>query len=187
MMILKSKEAVESIRAGGVIAYPTEAVYGLGCDPFNEKAVMKLLALKSRPVNKGLILISDCFETLKSCINLDKLSEEQIKRVLDTWPGPFTWIFPASEKVPKWIKGDFESIALRVIQHPVATPLCRALGIPLVSTSANVATLEPARSVEAVLDQFPEGLEGVLEGEVDINRMPSEIREVLTGAVLRLG
>lgn len=185
-MMLRLDEAVACLKAGGVIAYPTEAVFGLGCSPLDEKAVMKVLALKSRPVEKGLILIADTFERLKPYIDLENLSEAQIQAALDTWPGPFTWVFPASSQVPTWIKGSFDSVAIRVIQHTVATPLCEAFGEPLVSTSANKAGEEPARDVAKVLEQFPKDLEGILAGVVDPLRAPSQIRDVRTGVAFRL-
>lgn len=184
-MILNLEQAVQCVRSGAVIAYPTEAVYGLGCDPLNELAVMKLLGLKSRSVHKGLILISDSFESLKPYLNIALLSNSQLQAALDTWPGPFTWVFPASSLVPTWIKGEFNSIAVRVTGHGIASELCRTLGMPLVSTSANINGALPARSTIQVLEQFPEGLEGILIGELDLNRGPSEIRDIQTGAALR--
>lgn len=185
MMMLTFEEALKCLQSGKVIAYPTEAVYGLGCSPLNETAVMKLLALKARSVHKGLILISDEFKNLEPYVDQSVITNEQIQAALDTWPGPYTWVFPASALVPSWIKGDFDSVAIRVIQHPVATPLCRAFGMPLVSTSANKAGFDPARTITEVLDQFPEGLEGILEGPVDRTKMPSKMRDVRTQAILR--
>ena len=184
-MILTIKEAVECVKSGGVIAYATEAVYGLGCDPLNEAAVMKILALKSRTVDKGLILIADRFEVLKPYVNMTLLTAEQIQAALFTWPGPFTWVFPASDLVPVWIKGGFDSIAIRVAHHPVVCELCQLLGMPLVSTSANINGALPARSTLQVLEQFPSGLGGIVVGELDLNRGPSEIRDIQTGALLR--
>lgn len=184
-MILSLEKAIQCVQSGGVIAYPTEAVYGLGCDPLNESAVMRLLSLKSRPVHKGLILISDTFESLKPYLDLAILTLEQLEEAFKTWPGPFTWVFPASSLVPSWIKGDFDSIAVRVTQHSIAAQLCRSLGFPLVSTSANINGELPARSTIQVLEQFPEGLEGIVVGELDLNRGPSEIRDIQTGAILR--
>lgn len=183
---LKIEQVAQCLHKGGVIAYPTEAVYGLGCAPLNQAAVMKVLALKSRPIHKGLILLSDNFESLKPYLNLTVLSQAQLNAALQTWPGPYTWLFPASNLVPPWIKGDFLSVAIRVTAHPIAAQLCRAFGGPIVSTSANVSGASPARNIQQVMEQFPQGLDGIIEGELDLKRGPSEIRDVQTGLVLRV-
>lgn len=186
LMNLTLEKAVQHLQAGKVIAYPTEAVYGLGCAPLNEAAVMKILDLKSRPVHKGLILISYDFESLAPYLNLEVLTQTQVNSALASWPGPYTWLFPVSKLVPRWIKGDFSSVAVRVIAHPIAAQLCHLFGGPIVSTSANVSGALPARDVQQILEQFPQGLEGILEGELDLKRGPSQMRDVQTGVVLRI-
>ncbi|MCK4840290.1 MAG: threonylcarbamoyl-AMP synthase [Methylococcales bacterium] len=133
---LKIRQAIHKIHAGEVIAYPTEAVYGLGCDPLNEEAVLNLLALKKRDIDKGLILIASSLSQLEPYLQLN----EQIKlKVQATWPGPVTWIIPAQTWVPQWLTGQHSSLAVRVTAHPVARLLCETLGGPLVSTSANTS------------------------------------------------
>ena len=127
---------------GGVIAYPTEAVWGLGCDPWNEAAVDRLLALKNRPVHKGLILVADEIEQFDFL--LEDLPEIWQERLATSWPGPNTWLVPHQDRLPEWVTGAHDSVALRVSNHPLVRALCRLTG-PLISTSANPAGRPAAR------------------------------------------
>lgn len=176
-------QAIQTLRQGGIIAYPTEAVYGLGCDPNNEQAVQRLLLLKQRPVNKGLILIAATLEQLAPY--LAPIPPQRMQEVLATWPGPVTWIFPASPQTPAWIRGQYRSVAVRVTAHPIAKQLCLAFDSPLVSTSANQSQSPPAKSPQEVRAMFPEGIEVIIEGELGGLSKPTEIRDVLSGKVWR--
>ncbi|HEY7883889.1 MAG TPA: Sua5/YciO/YrdC/YwlC family protein, partial [Cellvibrionaceae bacterium] len=120
------RRAAAMLAAGGVVAYPTEAVWGLGVDPANPQAVQRLLALKGRPRHKGLILLAANTEQLAPW--LLGLSAEQQQRLADTWPGPVTWLLPNRGIASPWVTGDFTSVALRVTDHPLAGALCRAFG-----------------------------------------------------------
>ncbi|HAB87155.1 MAG TPA: tRNA threonylcarbamoyladenosine biosynthesis protein RimN, partial [Pseudomonas sp.] len=111
------QQVARVVRAGGVIAYPTEAVWGVGCDPWDEDAVLRLLALKERPVEKGLILIADTVEQFDFL--LDDLPERWLDRLAGTWPGPNTWLVPHRGRLPEWITGRHDSVALRVTDHPL--------------------------------------------------------------------
>jgi len=174
------------LQQGAVIAYPTEAVFGLGCDPDSESAVTTLLALKKRPVAKGLILIAADYAQLLPYIDDDALSDEQRKRMLAVWPGPVTWVVPAREKTPRWLTGRFDSLAVRVSNHSDVQSLCREFGKPLVSTSANLTGLEPCRTAEEVHQQFGPQFP-VLTGMTGGRQNPSEIRDVVTGELIRQG
>ena len=140
----KLRTAARQLRYGRVIAYPTEAVYGLGCDPTNIDAVQSVLDIKGRPAAKGLILIGADFEQLLPYIDLEGIRD--LPRVLDTWPGPVTWIIKARPDVPAWLRGAHDSVAVRVTAHPLAARLAKTFGKPLVSTSANPSGRPPARS-----------------------------------------
>ncbi|HJU41098.1 MAG TPA: Sua5/YciO/YrdC/YwlC family protein, partial [Tahibacter sp.] len=129
-------QAVAVLRRGGIVAYPTEAVYGLGCDPFNAEALERVFAAKRRPSARGVLLIASDFAQIEPLIDRSVASAASIERALATWPGPHTWIFPRSDKVPEWIARGHAGVALRVTAHPLAAQLCRAFGGPLVSTSA---------------------------------------------------
>jgi len=176
-------EAVRALRQGGVIAYPTEAVYGLGCDPANNQAVQKLLEIKQRDREKGLILIAAEFGQLTPFLaELDVSLKEQ---VFKTWPGPVTWLWPARSGVTTLLRGEHATIAIRVTDHPLAAQLCREFGGALVSTSANLSGNPPAQNSEQLRAQFEDQLDYVLEGEVGGLTKPSQIRDVLSGRILR--
>ena len=183
---LDAKAAAHALRSGGVIAYPTEAVWGLGCDPRDEGATLRLLALKQREVGKGLILIAADEAQLAPFVDFDALSESQCAAVRATWPGPNTWIVPASHDAPRWITGEHDGIAVRVTAHPGVIALCRAFGGAIVSTSANRAGM-PAATTFADLDPaVVAGADAVLEGETGGLDRPSAIRDARSGAVLRV-
>lgn len=165
----KATPAIEniivSLNKGEVIAYPTEAVFGLGCDPDSEQAVNKLLELKQRPWEKGLILIADNYEQLKDYVDDSQLTDEQKQTMFASWPGPVTWVIPAKSSTPKWLTGRFDTLAVRVTDHGLVKELCREYGKPLVSTSANLSGQEPCRTTNEVLEQF-KGSIPVLDGMV---------------------
>jgi L-threonylcarbamoyladenylate synthase len=175
--------AARAVRAGGVIAYPTEAVYGLGCDPLNPAAVERLLALKRRPVAKGLILIAADFSQLEPF--LAPLDAAARKTLHATWPGPVTWLVPARAETPGWLRGAHDTLAVRVTDHPVAAALCRACGHALVSTSANLSGHPPARSALGVRLQFADRLDYVLNGPLGGLRRPTESRDLKSGQTRR--
>lgn len=177
---------LKQLQQSAVIAYPTEAVFGLGCDPDSEIAVMALLSLKRRPVDKGLILIAADYQQLVPYIADEQLTEEQKERMFSRWPGPVTWVLPARTDTPDWLTGRFSSLAVRVTDHPDVVQLCGKFGKPLVSTSANLSGLSPCRNVDEVLTQFGADFP-VLRGETGGRLNPSEIRDVLTGELIRQG
>ncbi len=171
------------MRAGGIIAYPTEAVFGLGCDPDCEDAVEHLLTLKQRPQHKGLILIAADAAALEPY--LARVPHSWRRRALASWPGPNTWIWPAAADTPRWLRGKHAGIAVRVTAHPLSAALCRAAGGVLVSTSANLAGHPPARSEIAVRRAFGSGVERIVHGALGGQSRPSTIRDLTTGRVLR--
>lgn len=176
--------ALRIIRQGGVIAYPTEAVFGLGCAAHCESAVHRILALKSRKPDRGLILVGAHVEQLAGLVVLDGLERKQ--EILDSWPGPVTWILPAKPGVPAWLTGKSRGLAVRISAHPQIRALCQKSGL-LVSTSANPARCQPARSVNRVRAYFADSLDYILPGEVDLQAKPSEIRDAMSGRVVRSG
>jgi L-threonylcarbamoyladenylate synthase len=175
--------AREVIHAGGLIAYPTEAVYGLGCHPLDRDAVARLLKLKQRPQEKGLILIADCPEALYPY--LGKIPQQAWQRVVESWPGPNTWVIPAAEETPAWLSGKFDSIAVRVTDQPIAAALCRAAGTPLVSTSANLSQRPPARTPLQVRTRCGLGVDLVIHGKTGGLARPTAIRDALKETLIR--
>ncbi|MFO7640914.1 MAG: L-threonylcarbamoyladenylate synthase [Candidatus Competibacteraceae bacterium] len=185
MSELRVRAGARVVRAGGLIAYPTEAVYGLGCDPRNERAVRRLLALKRRSPRKGLILIAADFAQLAPY--LQPLTPTDRAQLNATWPGPYTWLIPARPEVPRWLRGQFDTLAVRVTAHPLAAALCRTCGHPLVSTSANYSGRPPARTALAVRRQLGGNIDALLSGPTGGAAKPTEIRELRTGRRVRSG
>jgi len=183
---LSLAEAITALRTGGVIAYPTEGVWGLGCDPRNEAAVLRLLAIKQRTLDKGLILVAAQLEQLRPFLDIAALPADRLAEVLATWPGPHTWVLPAAAATPRWITGTHDSVAMRISAHPQVVSLCNAFGGALVSTSANLAG-QPAPSAREALDPALVGLvDGVTEGETGGLSSPTGIRDALSGRTLRV-
>jgi L-threonylcarbamoyladenylate synthase len=181
--LLSSVEAARCLHDGGVIAYPTEAVFGLGCDPHNEQAVRRILHLKDRPASAGLILIGADYEHFRPFIG--DVSDDLRGRAMAAWPGPVTWLFPRAAAVPDWLAGRHPTIALRLTAHPVCRQICTAFGGAIVSTSANPGGSDPARSAEQVRAYFQDSLCGIVAGELGQQDNPSEIRDLASGRVLR--
>ena len=179
------EDAAAALRAGGVVAYPTEAVYGLGCDPENHAAFDRLFAIKRRPPTQGVLLIAADFAQVERYIDLAALPPDALQRATSTWPGPNTWIFPRSAFTPSWLAGAHSGIALRVTAHPLAAELCRAFGGALVSTSANRHGEAPARTAQAVRDAFGGEIDVVLNGSVGGLERPTPIRDAISGDTVR--
>ena len=186
MSRLTPETAARLLQAGGVIAYPTEGVWGLGCDPRAEAAVLRLLDIKQRDVAKGLILIASTEAQLAPFVDLDALDAARLAEVRASWPGANTWIVPASPDAPAWIRGAHAGIAVRVSAHPGVIALCEAFGGALVSTSANRAGDPPPRQLHALDAAVRAGVDGVLDGETGGLARPTPIRDAATGAELRL-
>lgn len=176
--------ARRTVLGGGVIAYPTEAVWGLGCDPWDQDAVMRLLELKQRPVAKGVILVASSVEQVRFL--LDPLPESLRREAERHWPGPVTCLLPdVHGQIPEWVRGRHGSIAVRVSDHPVVRALCEATGMPLVSTSCNPAGRQPARYIWQVRRYFADRVDWIVPGALGGNRKPSRIIDIVSGQQLR--
>ncbi len=181
------QKSVQALEAGGVIAYPTEAVFGLGCDPDNQDAVSSLLNIKQRPIEKGLILIAAEIAQLTDYVDFDLVPQHILEQVKASWPGPFTWIMPAKKSIGFWITGKFDTVAVRVSKHPSVSQLCMAYGKPITSTSANLTGLAPCLNEAQVNAQLGEKLGYILPGEIGGLDNPTQIRDALTGKIIRQG
>lgn len=176
------REAVRRIAAGGIIAYPTETVYGLGCDPFNGAAVLRLLDLKHRNIDHGVILIACNLAQLEPL--LLPLAPAIRKRISARQGVPVTWTLPCAAEVPVWLRGRHTTLAVRITGHPVASALCERWNGPLVSTSANIHGHLPATNALGIYNIFNGALDYVLHGECGSGHA-STIRDGITGKVLR--
>ena len=175
--------ALAALRAEGVVACPTEAVWGLSCDPDSDSAVCRLLALKNRPVAKGLILVAGSISQLDFLLH--DLADSQRAALGASWPGPFTWLVPHRGRVQPWVCGEHDTVALRVSDHPVVRELCLAWGGPLVSTSANPAGCQPPVASFQVHRYFGRQLDHILPGAVGDAGRPTVIKDVVSGKVIR--
>lgn len=179
---LRIRRIVQYLRQGQIIAYPTEAVYGLGCDPLNQQSVLELLRLKQRPVEKGLILIASDIRQLEPYVVLDNTIRN---KVTSTWPGPVTWVIPTRPGVPEWLTGNHQTLAVRVTAHPLAKMLCDQFDSPLVSTSANLTGKRPACSAIKVRKDFLRLGVHVLTGKLGDQTQTSSIFDAVSGQRLR--
>ena len=170
---------VKSLHSGEVIAYPTEGVWGLGCDPCSKEAISKLLKLKGRSEAKGLILIGSSLKQFSQFVEIDKYKE----KLLEKWPGPHTWLVPPKEGISKLIIGDNENIALRLSSHKEVVELCEEFNGALISSSANKENSPTLGSAEQIQDVFPKIK--VLRGNLGGLNQPSKIQDLITGQVIR--
>ena len=182
-MEVNVEKAVELLKKGGVIAYPTEAVFGFGCDPLNQTSLQRILEIKSREPSKGLILVAGELSQLLPFIDVDKVPATVWAELDKLWPGPFTFIMPCSPLVPELLSGGRPTIAVRVSAHKTVRQLCALAGIAIVSTSCNRSGLEPLRTVAEVEQEFGAIVDGVVKGQVGVNLNPTEIRDAVTGNV----
>ncbi len=181
------EQAIEALKSGNVIAYPTEGVFGVGCDPDNLDAIRKLLALKQRSVDKGLILIAASYEQILPYIDESALDKSRLDTIKASWPGAITWVMPVSSVTSQLVSGQFQSVAVRVTAHPLVQKLCLEFGKPITSTSANLSGMPPCMSVAEVRQQLASKNIVILEGETGGRSKPSEIRDAVSLKVLRQG
>jgi L-threonylcarbamoyladenylate synthase len=177
------RQGTTALHCGGVIACPTEAVWGLSCDPFNEIAVARLLDLKNRPLRKGVILVVASMSQLDWLLR--GLSASQRARLELSWPGPTTWLIPHNDRVPGWIHGDHDTVAVRVSAHPIVAALCRCWGGALVSSSANPSGAQPALHAFQVRRYFGDRLDYVVPGALGGADRPSAIKHLVSDEVVR--
>ena len=182
MTPFKLCRAAQILKAGGIVACPTEAVYGLSCDPLQQSAVKRLLAIKHRDVGKGLILVASAIEQIPSFVTIPDIRRAAI---LQSWPGPVTWLLPATTAAPAWIRGDHDTIAMRITAHPLMAALCEAFGHCLVSTSANLSGLPPAKSALQVQQQLGKQIDLILHADTGTSLKPTIIRDALSGKIIR--
>jgi L-threonylcarbamoyladenylate synthase len=181
----RTNHLVSLVRKGGVIAYPTEGVWGLGCLPESLPAVTRILGLKDRSWEQGLILVGASIEQFYPY--LVGLSSDALDELHSVWPGPVTYLLPDNGYCPLWIKGKHNTVALRVSDHPVVKGLCDRLASPLVSTSANPAGRIPARNSLQVRKYFPSGIDIIVHGNLGGYGGASEVRNLVTGSIVRGG
>jgi len=179
------KQAAEVFSLGGVIAYPTEAVFGLGCDPDNKLAVQKILTIKQRPSHKGLILLAANYSQLLPYIDDNAISEDDRLKLLSRWPDAITQVLPANKNISPLLCGDFNSIAVRITAHADVVALCKQTNKAIVSTSANLAGENPAKTWQEVEEQLGDKIDFIIKGNTSGLLKPSIIINGLTGKIIR--
>lgn len=179
------RRAVNVLRRGGIIAYPTEGVWGLGCDPFDRLAVEALLRIKGRSVKKGLILVGASPEQFAGATQY--LNDKQRQQLLSKQSHPVTWLVPNHGFAPQWITGKHNSVAIRISDHPLVSALCRRYGAPLVSTSANPQGRRSACTQLQVRRYFGGKLNYIVPGKTlaSMTGTTSEIRDIVTNKTIR--
>lgn len=180
-----SLNAVSAYLDGKVIAYPTEAVFGLGCDPDNIKAIKNLLSLKKRCATKGLILLASDFSQLKPYVDTSSFTDELLSDILARWPDGITQVMPANKSISAYLTGKFETIAVRITSQPDVVALCNAVNKPIISTSANLSGDEEAKTWQQVSEKLGEHVDYIIQGETLGFTQPSKIMNAITGEVYR--
>ncbi|MPV86047.1 L-threonylcarbamoyladenylate synthase [Ostreibacterium oceani] len=177
-------DAVTIIRQAGVICYPTEGVWGLGCDPQSPSAIQKLLQAKSRPADKGLILVASQFSQIEPYITINAVQRSQLD---DLWPGFVTCLLPKSSNCPALVTGNHETIAIRISEHPIIVALCDALNAPLISTSANISGKPPVANLNEAKQVFAQWVEYFIDAPLGGHAKPSQIVDLTknTPVILR--
>lgn len=165
----------------GVIAYPTEGVYGLGCLPGSIEAVARILRMKKRDPAMGLVLIASRLEQLDPWIDRQTLTGN----LESSLEHPVTWVVRAAPDLPYWISGKHSGVAVRITQHSTAAALCDAVDSALISTSANQSGRQPARNTYVLRRQFDDLVDFIVPGDLGPARGPSEIRVYDTHRTLR--
>lgn len=174
-----------ALQQGDLVVYPTEGVWGIGCDPRNEQAVMALLEAKQRPVEKGLILIAADYSQVLPYIDESKISESRKKEIFSSWPGAYTWLMPVAENTPKWITGGSELVAVRVTAHPTVIRMCNEFGGAIISTSANVTGTPTEHKLENVKQVFGQLVQAYVDEALGGNSQASTITNAITGEIIR--
>lgn len=181
--VMGNRQGIEALQSGGVIAYPTEGVWGLGCDPADDQAVFRILELKQRPVAKGVILLGSRLEHLAPW--LGRLDRDEWQKLADSRGKGVSWLVPHEGCSPWWITGDQPNVAVRLTNHPVVTALCDGFGGAIVSTSANPGGLPPALNALRVRSYFGDLIDVIVPGALGGQNGPSEIRTLRGDTLIR--
>lgn len=156
------KQAAEIIKDGGLVAFPTETVYGLGADALNAEAVGKVYAAKGRPSDNPMIVhISSKDDVLKLT---PKITEDMQKLMDAFWPGPLTMVVPALDVIPKVTTGGLDTVGIRMPSEPAAAELISASETPIAAPSANLSGKPSPTSYKHVADDLDGRIDGIIAG-----------------------
>ena len=178
------KRLGKAIQQGAVIVYPTDTIWGLGCHPLLTHSVGRILNIKQRPVDKGLILLGSRLEFFESYIS-NQLDAEQIARLQEITEHPVTWLVPAGDQCPDWIRGYSTSVAIRITSHPFIIELCDQIRSPIVSTSANRSGSATVRNAWQAHREFTDQVDYIVSGYNPGTKRASEIKSLEGNKILR--
>ena len=174
------EKAVEFLKSGGVVAFPTETVFGIGALITQKKAIRRIFAMKNRPLNKPLqVLVAD----LEQAKKLGKFDRKAIQLAESSWPGPLTLVVYKKIIVPKLVTGGGNTVGLRIPDHKITLELLQKCG-PIVATSANISDKKPALTAKAVKKALPE-IDYILPGKVKTGKASQVIDLTRNFKVLR--
>ena len=181
------KDAVEILKTGGIVVYPTETVYGIGCDPFNREAYERVQHLKRRKNAKQLLLLACSLSQIEYFAG--ELADVPLRLANVFWPGPLTMVIKPSKDLPDYLFGKSEGVAFRVTSHPLAALLTREFGCPITSTSANLTGKPSVVTYEEALKTFGESADIVIKNSELLNGKPSTIIDLTSKhpAIIREG
>ena len=175
-------EAVRFLKTGSVICYPTEAVYGLGCDPWCETAVNEIYKIKNRTKDKPFLLVASSVEQLNKLVNIKKITDE----VKNSWPGHNTWLIPSKLSTPKWlVNSKTNLIGVRVSNHPVIIEICKKFDSPIISTSANKSHETSINNKQDVINMLSDNIDFLVDGNLGNEKKPSIIKNMITNKIIR--
>lgn len=174
-----------ALKKGLLIIYPTEAVWGIGCDPKNSQAFDDLLAAKNRPIHKGVILIAANYDQLLPYVNDKLIPMDKRTEIFSSWPGAVTYLLPASNDAPEYITGGSDLIAVRITTHPTVCRICNEFGGAIVSTSANLSGQPTAETLAEVQKVFEKKVSVYVNEPLGKNKKPSKIINGITGEIIR--
>jgi len=175
------RHAAYIINNGGVIAYPTDTIYGLGCDPYNQEAVERINLIKCRPHNKQFILLAGNIDQVKPLIDISDRQQENIIRKTE----PTSWIVKASKRAPAWLTDADNQLTIRISKHPLVQKLCQRLGHALISTSANISGRNPAKNSLQIHSYFHSSIDKILATNKSLTARPSTIIRLNDNTIIR--
>ena len=173
--------AAQQIKHGGVIAYPTDTIYGLGCDPYNIFAIENLNLIKQRPQNKQFILLAGHFDQIKPLTTITRAQKSQIEKASE----PTSWVVEASGAAPMWLTNKDNTLTIRICQNDIVKKLCATLGHALISTSANISSKQPAKNNLEIRRYFGNMLNHVLASNKKLTAKPSKIIRLCDNHIIR--
>lgn len=181
----KVQEAAQTLKEGGVVVCPTEGVYGISAMVTNSMALMRVLNLKKRALNKGLIVVAADVAMLDGVVNFAALNADSQALLHEKWPGHTTFIVPTLTQLNPILTGGRNTLAVRVTAFPLLQVLCREVGTPLISTSANISGCEPLQNLEEIHAIFADKVDYILDEPCQGLHKASSIYDALSGALLR--